>query len=288
MDKLMTRHDTAKLIEEALAAPENREFAEAYRLELQEKQEQFRQSVPELVEALRIRGIIWPYGVHLGRLIRGSRSMEVVEAMLEAVGRIQDINGLQTTIGCLTYYHDEYNAKTVIEIFDRVDNPTLRREICEILPQTKARNTDAWARRVLTDPAYGNRYGDCRTELAFWSAELENTEGIADILVSIFEEMPLFIPYPLGQLAEERHLAFMRDRLAHIDDYPAEIRQDLRRNLTQAISKAEKRLAREAARAEKLALKAAEKQRIREEKQRAREEQKRLKAEDAPKSHSKP
>jgi hypothetical protein len=278
MELNMSWRKKLQQIEEALADPENKEFAEAYYAELWEKQEQFRQSVLPLVETLQRRGIVWPPGEHIGRLIRGARGAEVVDAMLEAVGKIQDIAPQRTVVGCFAYYDYEYDATALIYLFDHNQDPELRREICEIIPQTKARNADAWAQRVLTDPAYGHKFRDCRVELAFWSADLENTDGIADLLVPMFEEMPLFVPYPLGQLAEERHLEFLRDRLAHVEDYPAEVRKNLQENLTLAISKAEKRLAREAARKERLALKEAEKQRLRAEKQQLRDEQRRIKA----------
>jgi hypothetical protein len=228
--------------------------------------------VPQLVEALERRGITWEPGAYFLTLLEGEHGPEVLAAVLETIGKIPDTNTQLYLVQCLGLIDYPYDATAIVELFDSNADQFLRKEICHHLPLSKARNIDAWARRVLTDPAYGNKHADCRTELAFWSADLENTDGIADILVSIFEEMPLFIPFPLGQLAEERHLRFMHYRLAHVDEYPAEIRKDLRENLEMAIRKAEKRLAREAARAEKLAQKEAEKQRLREEKQRLKEE----------------
>jgi hypothetical protein len=235
-------------------------------------QDQVRHSAPQLEEALKRRNIAWLANTSFASLLEGEHGLEVLAAVLEVIGRISEVNAQRFLVRHLVFFKYPYDATAIVELFDINHDRFLRKEICHNLPLSKARNIDAWARRVLTDPAYGNKHADCRTELAFLSADLDNTDGIADILVSIFEEMPLFIPFPLGKLAEQRHLEFMRDRLAHVEDYPAEIRKDLRENLEMAIRKAEKRVARQAVRAEKLAQKEAERQRLREEKQRMKEE----------------
>lgn len=269
----MARQGGAKLLQAILENPKNQQFAQQWISEQMEAQDEFRRSAPQLVEALERRGIAWTPGVYFATLLKGERGPEVLAAVLEVIGKITDTNAQRILVRHLVFVKYPYDATAILELFDNNPDRFLRREICLSLAQTKALNIDAWARRVISDPVYGNKYGDCRTGLVFFSAGLQNKEGLADLLVTVFKEMPRYIPYPLGLLAEDRHLAFMRDRLAHVEEYPAEIRKDLRENLEMAIRKAEKRLARESARAEKLALKEAEKKRLREEKQRLKDEQ---------------
>ena len=268
----MTRKDGAKLLQELLGNPKNQELAQQWIGEENRAEDAFRSAAPQLVEALAHRGIAWVPGVFFAALLKGERGPEVLSAMLEVIARIPDTNAQRILIRHLAFIQYPYDATAIVELFNSNTDRLLRRDICLNLAQTKACNIDAWARRVISDPVYGDKYGDCRTDLVFFSAGLQNKEGLADLLVSVFEEMPRYVPYPLGLLAEDRHLAFMRDRLAHVEEYPAEIRKDLRENLEMAIRKAEKRLARETARKEKLALKEAEKQKLAEDKQRLKDE----------------
>jgi hypothetical protein len=273
----MTRLSGPKLLEAILSDPNNQEFTQNYIAEQMEASDQFRRSAPRLLEALDRRGIAWDHGVFFASLLTGELGLDVLEVVLEVINEITDTSAQRFLIRHLGLIKYPYDASAIVELFDNKPDRLLRLEICLTLPQTKAYNIDEWARRVIANPIYGNEYGDGRVALCAFSNMLKNKDGLADLLMSVFEDMPIFVPEPLASLAEQRHLEFMRDRLAHIADYPTGIRDNLRRNLEKAIGKAEKRFIRKAASAEKLAQNEAEKQRLRVEKQLIKEEQARAK-----------
>jgi hypothetical protein len=258
----MTKDKFDQLMNDLLANRKSRDFAQSKINEWRAAATRQRTNLQELVEALTKRGVEWKPGVFLENLLSGPQNREALDAILEVIDKIKDPQLLRGLISALFHYKMSFDAEKVITVFYNIPDIMLQEEICRILPQTKAYNTDQWARNVMSMPLYTV---GCRANLISFSAGLHNKDGLADLLMSLFDEFPMYVPHPLGALAEERHVDFMRDRLANLEQFPETIRGYIRTNLSNAIAKAEKRLIHEAARTEKLAQKEAEKQHLKEE-----------------------
>jgi len=236
-----------EVLVDVLQNPSTREWALDYIADLKRSFREFHAKVPAVVEALRKRGIEWGPEENLQMLVIGERGGEVVECILEAISEVQDERAQRSLVDDISFYKGPYDATPLIELFEGTSSRYVRDSITTLIPQTKAQNADAWMRKVLLDPSYG----DCRWNLCIFASFMQNKQGLADILVSVFDEMPLAAAKSLGALAEERHLAVMRQKLAGIERLPEEGRRDLQKTLEHGIAKTERRLASKAERDQK-------------------------------------
>ena len=117
-------------------------------------------------------------------------------------------------------------------VFDAATSDKLKHAIAVVINQTRPRNIDEWLLGAIRDC----RAGHARGLLAAAIAKMLPPERAVPVLMEVFHEAPLAVVHPLGKVGDGRVQEALAARLLTVNG-------PLRRELRQAISRIERRLA---------------------------------------------
>jgi hypothetical protein len=111
---------------------------------------------------------------------------------------------------------EEYDARPLVEVFERTKDSSLRWAIANTLSCTKPIGVADWVLKALENPSYGR----AREMLCIAAARLAGRERATPILKKIFDEFPGHVALAWRRIGEEEELEFLKSKVTDEKGFP--------------------------------------------------------------------
>jgi len=158
-----------------------------------------------LMEALSRKGY---RAASLSELVRTYAPLprDLANALIESLGQVSEANVLEAIVRAVGAAREEFNARPLVDLFERSDSPTLRWAIANTLAETRPAGLRDRLIRALED----RRYGKAREMLALAAERTNPPEVVNPILVRLLHELPGHAALALAETGGSKDLDALR------------------------------------------------------------------------------